>query len=732
LHSIWQGAALAVVYALLRPVLRRYSANVRYIFACATLLGTAVAPIITFLHLTLEAVTAPQSAFGVLGSGFHARTYNLRFDSAPTWTFTNWNRFLDPIAPWLVMAWGMGVMLLSVRWLHGYSRVRLLRTVQTASLDGVWLEALQDLKHRFNVSRRVRLVSSALAEVPMIIGWLRPVILLPVSTLTGLTQAQVVAILAHELAHVRRCDYLVNAFQNVVETILFYHPAIWWISRCIRDEREECCDDMVVRICGDRFGYARALFRLEELRGAPPCLAFAASGGSLLGRIRRLVAGKPGPITVRESCGLALIGVGILLLGAGCFLMLGPRTYCSTVRVKIEHRYAVPSPAINGERSGFFSDPYFIQTEFEVIQSEVILGKVIEDLDLDKHWSRTFGRVLKRPESVELLKRQMDIRPVRNTSIIELRIYDENPTRAAEIANKIADTYRDWRTQQGSRQAGDHLDSLLGQVKDQEAAIAAAQATVDELRMQVIVQGTGDAQNAVQPRISAETLRKVEGLRIESQAEYVRSKVLLDSLRNLGADQLVQAIPATGIQDQLLTDLVSQRVLAGQKLAALKTDYGPEHTEVRRVSAQIAELDQKITERTRGFLAGLSARVDSLAQGLNDLSNEVTKATQLDLKDIAQFSDRETAYARAKRELDDQIEIRKILVLKLASEKTEPPPPKSSTVEIVDPAFPTSWPATPNRPRAITLMVSGTVLGLFGFLLARTQRSSVAITPQLS
>ena len=141
---------------------------------------------------------------------------------------------------------------------------------------------------RLGVSRPVRLLKSALVEVPTVIGWFRPVILLPAATLTGLTPGQLEAILAHELAHVRRLDYVVNAFQCLVETLMFYHPVAWWISRCIREERENCCDDLVIKVCGDRLAYARAL--------ATHGRASRRNAGPGLRRERRLAAESHSPV----------------------------------------------------------------------------------------------------------------------------------------------------------------------------------------------------------------------------------------------------------------------------------------------------------------------------------------------------------------------------------------------------------------------------------------------------
>jgi hypothetical protein len=150
----------------------------------------------------------------------------------------------------------------------------------------------------------VRLAESALLEVPAVIGWLKPVILVPASALAGLSPHELDGILAHELAHVRRNDYLVNLIQTLIETLLFYHPATWWIGRVIRRERENCCDDLAAGACGDALVYAGALARLEELRGPGTGLALGAHGAALLPRIRRLL-NRPAPVRARRSWSLS-------------------------------------------------------------------------------------------------------------------------------------------------------------------------------------------------------------------------------------------------------------------------------------------------------------------------------------------------------------------------------------------------------------------------------------------
>jgi len=728
LHSIWQGGVVAIIFGLLRVALRRCSANIRYLTACAALLVLAGAPLATAVYGPIN--LAPhaggyRAVGGIPQAGLLAAKPNGAQTPAPGSGAWLWLlegvRALERCLPSIVVAWMLGVVMLCCRWLRGYWWIRQVRTVQVTPLDDQWVPVLEYLKCRFNIRQRIRLVQSALADVPLVVGWLKPVILIPASAVSGLSPDQLESILAHELAHVRRYDYLVNAFQNVLETLLFYHPAVWWISNCIREEREHCCDDLVVRVCNDRLVYARALFRLEELRGVPARLALAASGGSLLQRIRRLVGGPPEvwPVTVREFSGLALLAIGCVFLVAGACLTFGTETYSSTVRIRVEREHPTVFPPGSGSEMISPYDPYFIQTEFEVLQSQVILGKVIQELNLNEIWGRKYPHVLKTDETMELLKRQMDLRPVRNTSIIEIRIYDEDGNMAAQIANTIARVYADYRARKREKAIGGNVDALLVGLKEQEALVLRAQSNVDRLRKELNVQETASAENLPSALLTAETLRRVEALRLESQAEYVRSKELLDRLQNLKPDELVQAIPTAGIPDSTLNQLIEQKNLVDQRLVATEKEFGPESVEVTRLQAQAGDLRRKIKERADGILAGLDARVASLRQGLTDLSNEVAKAIQADVEKASARG----PYFQAKRHLEERQRFLQMLQLKIVSEKTDLQLPRSSAVEIVDPASPPLRPFSPNRPRAIALMGCGLLLSVLGLILVKSGRS---------
>jgi hypothetical protein len=164
-----------------------------------------------------------------------------------------------PLLLWVVAIWLVGAMVFWVRMLGGWILTERLRSRLVRRASGEWQQSLDRLKTRLRVSRPVQLLVSSLVQAPVVVGWLRPAVLVPVGALAGLPADQVEALLLHELAHIRRHDYLVNLLQGVVEAILFYHPAVWWISGHIRVERELCCDDIAVAASGDVLARAGGL-----------------------------------------------------------------------------------------------------------------------------------------------------------------------------------------------------------------------------------------------------------------------------------------------------------------------------------------------------------------------------------------------------------------------------------------------------------------------------------------
>ena len=734
LHSLWQGALVGVLFAALRFGLRRRSANLRYLGGCLCLALLVAIPVLTLLkglsswpsNGAADAVTRVPA--GILAPGFSGASVGRSYGGSGTYWPVDWGGdFLARLAPVLASVWALGVAFFSLRLTRSCWWVRSIRTREHELLDPAWMETLDDLRCRLGVSRPVRLLKSALVEVPMVIGWVRPVILLPAATLTGLTPGQLETILAHELAHVRRLDCVVNACQCLVETLMFYHPVAWWISGCIREERENCCDDLVIKVCGDRVGYARALATLEGLRAELPEWAFAASGGSLLNRIRRLVgrANDKGRVTAREASGLALLGIGLVLILLGVRVLVSPTIYQSTARIRINHDQ-LDTSGWGDPRTAPGYDPWFIQTEFEVIQSEAVLGKVIQDLDLNQEWGKKYagGDRLETWETLALLRSKLEFRPVRNTSLVEIRVASDKPEEAANIANAIAEAYKDLRHQQLTQLRQQGIKALRDRFQEQEEKVKKAQEQVNKLRAQLginevpasVESFVADGENAPAPMVTAETLRKLENLRIESKAEYVRQATLLKQLKviqkDLGPEGLAPAISAV-VPDAMLSAYIEHLGTAEQQLVGLTKDYGPQHAEVVKVKSQIEDLHNRIKTRVEGIMLGLDARVLSLSNSLDSLKEEVATAMTNDVE----RANRSQPYFEAKRNVEELQRFRQILDMKIASEKIDLGLPRTAMVEIVDRAAPAFRRVSPNLPRALALIVLGVLLDIAGLMM---------------
>jgi beta-lactamase regulating signal transducer with metallopeptidase domain len=274
-HFVWQGTLIAAVLAAVLCGLRRRSADARYVTCCAAMALMALAPVVTFAAL-LRGQPAPV----------HGGAGGLLPPAAGT--AATWSR-LDALLPQLTALWIVGVCILQARLLAQWTGAQRIKSRGGRRAPEPCRRCLADLRERLGIRRAVQIFESGRAAVPMLIGWLRPVILVPAGAVTGLSPQQLRAVLAHELAHVRRHDYLVNVLQAFLESLLFYHPAVWWVSHRIRVEREYCCDDVAVGAGGDALSYAQALAYLDALRGETYRPALASTGGSLMNRIRRVV-----------------------------------------------------------------------------------------------------------------------------------------------------------------------------------------------------------------------------------------------------------------------------------------------------------------------------------------------------------------------------------------------------------------------------------------------------------
>lgn len=288
-HFLWQGAALALIAALLMRLAS--AAPVRYMIGVATLAAMVITVGMT-AALDTAAATGSQIVQGPTGSTVQGSVADANLGPEPLdpWTPGPIPRQYGLPTVWILTLWIIGVVVLSVRALGGWWVARRVAREAITPLSDELQAVAHGLAQRLGIRRVVGVYESSRVSVPVMIGWLRPVVLMPPAALAGLSLAQVEAIIAHEFAHIRRHDYLVNLLQTAVETALFFHPAVWWISREIRRERELCCDELAVSV-SDRLTYATALSTLAHLH--PPSLALAATDGSLRDRVRRIITNSP-------------------------------------------------------------------------------------------------------------------------------------------------------------------------------------------------------------------------------------------------------------------------------------------------------------------------------------------------------------------------------------------------------------------------------------------------------
>ena len=320
---LWQGALVGVLLWLTLIVLRNRSANVRYIVSCVALLVLCSLPLVTIVALLSTTTSTPLAP---LASPAQLAPLTPPASLAPPasllpqtmlqiWFVPDAPRiaWLDSVQGWALPAWSLGVVLLSIRLGLAYGHSFALERDAILPDDDA-VNAVQRLAASIGIRRGVRVLETSGTDGPCVVGWLRPAILLPPAAVMGLSPQQLEAVLAHELAHIKRHDYLVNVAQVVAETLFFYHPVVWWLSKQIRVERELCCDDVAVHSCGDVVDYARALTTLARRSLGATDLSMAATGGSLKYRVQRLLGAAPRETVPTGAPGVIVLSVAVALL----------------------------------------------------------------------------------------------------------------------------------------------------------------------------------------------------------------------------------------------------------------------------------------------------------------------------------------------------------------------------------------------------------------------------------
>lgn len=412
-------------------------------------------------------------------------------------------------------------------------------------------------------------------------------------------------------------------------------------------------------------------------------------------------------IRIRKTVILAVFLLVVITATLVTFIL--PESYSSTARIKVERNRSDIGEFAQGASVPAGYDPFFIQTEFEVIQSETILDPVIERLELGTKWAKAYGgQPLKLVETRRILKNKVKLNPVRNTTLIDVTVYSENPEEAKDIANAIAEAYKKHRVDEVIELSRGGIKALDARLQEQDQKIREAQVQVEKLRKQLNINDIMAAEGSAAPLMTMETLRHFKQLYIEGKQSYIAQKTMIERLEKMKYEQLVQAIP-TAFQDTLLSSLLEQRSLAEQRLAMLEKDYGEKSAELQKAILQRDQLNDKVKERVDGVMAALKARLESSKTSLDELDEEVKRAESTDIAKAAETR----PYWDAKRDLDDLLKARQMLYYKIFTERTDVELPKTVMVQIIEKAVAGMTPVKPNKPLNIALgVIIGLVVGI--------------------
>ena len=384
-----------------------------------------------------------------------------------------------------------------------------------------------------------------------------------------------------------------------------------------------------------------------------------------------------------------------------------PKTYMSLSRISIEKDTSDIAPLLGMQSGPTAFDPYFIQTEFEKIQSQKVLDKVVVRCELTEDWKRlNGGNLLSTIEARKILKKAIDIRQFRNTSIIELRAYDRIPRKAQEIAQALAMVYQNHRKDAQTARVKEGIKALEGRKDETDKQILVMQANVDKLRTDLNISDAAgeDSYSIIEPEI----VRRYESELIDVKGIHTTMSTLLDGLKALSAEELRASI-LTAHPDPQLDVLIRELHTGQQTLANLSIDLGEEHPRIKGLKKVVATLEEQIDNRIQGILAGLGLRVNSSQAQVEQLQRDVDAAKR------RESAMRKTGrkYFDAKRELSNTTRIRDTILFRIMQEEVDLALPKESTVEITDDADRPLKAIRPNVPLNITLgVVVGLILGV--------------------
>jgi capsular exopolysaccharide synthesis family protein len=411
-------------------------------------------------------------------------------------------------------------------------------------------------------------------------------------------------------------------------------------------------------------------------------------------------------IRIRKT---VIISVFLLIaITATVVTFILPEAYSSTARIQINPDIS-DIPTMTGALPYAGYDAYFIQTEFSIMQSEKVLGRVIDLLDLNNKWGQKYnnGVPLKLEDTMQMLKQKMSLSPERNTKLIDITVYSEDKDDAARVANGIAQAYHDYRLALRSTNTLNGIAVLVADFRSEEDRIQDIQTNVDLLRKKLQIVDIDPQSIAPSPTLTQQQLQHYKDQQIEQEEVYMKMNVEFTELQSLQATnpaELRDVLP-TMVSDSALGDLLSRLHQTDQSLAQLKVDYSTNHPDVLRLQKLADELEIQTDARVKGLMTGMATQVKSLKASLDAVTATVQDAIQ---KDRAEAENGQP-YWELKRKLANDRDFLKILQAKIAQEQLDLKIPKTTMVTVIDQAQPGKSPVKPNKPLNIIL---GIVIGL--------------------
>jgi succinoglycan biosynthesis transport protein ExoP len=415
-------------------------------------------------------------------------------------------------------------------------------------------------------------------------------------------------------------------------------------------------------------------------------------------------------IRIRKTVILAVFL--LVVITATVVTLMYPESFASSSRILVEQEHPDIGP-MNGNGGVSLYDPYFLQTEFEVIQSHEVLSKVIDAMKLNDAWGKKFngGQPLEESVTEDIIKHNLDLHTVRNTKLIEIRAFSDNADEAFKLTRQIAESYKDYRQHQYDDIKTHGIESLQKQIEEQDQKVDEEQTNVDNLRKELNIPDSMANSSGPSESISAKTLEELNTKRMQSDADYQQQVTLLNGLNKLKAKdpaELKKALPVA-YTDTQLNNLLGELDMAEQNFLKIAADYGKEHPRYAAAKEQVDELNRKVDDRVEGILSGLQVKADAAKAALDDIKKQVDDAREADIE-MAQKS---APYYAAKDRLEKLKEWRQKLQDKTGEQRVDKALPTQRLVTIVDPAVVDNKAVRPNKPLNIILgVVFGLVVGV--------------------